>query len=62
MKLQSVLQALDAVSAGDSPSACNTIGAFLNEVSAQAGKTVTVSQPAQLTTLAQQVRAALDCR
>jgi Concanavalin A-like lectin/glucanases superfamily len=62
MKLQNALQALDAASAGDSPSACNRIGAFLNEVSAQTEKTVTASQAAQLTTLAQHVRAALQCR
>ena len=52
MKLQNALQALDAANAGNSPSACNRIGAFVNEVSAQAGKDVTTAQAAQLATLA----------
>ncbi len=43
-KLQTALQALDAANAGDSPSACNRIGAFINEVSAQAGKALTAAQ------------------
>lgn len=61
-KLQNALQALDAANVGDLPSACNRIGAFLNEAAAQAGKALTVPQAAQLTNLAQQVQAALQCR
>jgi hypothetical protein len=61
-KLQNALQALDAANIGDSPSACNRISAFLNEVSAQTGNTLTAAQGSQLTTLAQQVRVALECR
>lgn len=61
-KLQNALQALDAANAGDTPSACNRMTAFLNEVSAQAGKAITLAQASQLTTLAEQVRAALECR
>lgn len=61
MKLQSVLEALDAASAGDAPSACNRMDAFLNEVSAQSGKALTEQQAAQLVVLAEQVRVALSC-
>jgi hypothetical protein len=61
-KLQNALQALDAASLGDSPSVCNRMAAFRNEVSAQTGKTLTLAQAAQLTTLAQQVRMALACQ
>jgi len=62
VKLQTALQALDAANAGDSPSACNRLLAFLNEVNAQAGKALTESQAAQLASLAQQTRAALSCQ
>jgi hypothetical protein len=62
VKLQNALQALDAATSGDTPSACNRIIAFISEVSAQTGKTLTSAQAAQLTTDAQQVRAALGCR
>ena len=61
-KLQNALQALDAANAGDSPSACNRLVAFTNEVSAQAGKAITASQAAQLIALANQVQAALACQ
>jgi hypothetical protein len=61
-KLQNALQALDAASVGDSPSVCNRIGAFLNEVSAQTGKALTEAQASQLTALAQQARGAVECR
>ena len=61
-KLQNALQALDDANAGNSPSACNRMGAFINEVNAQAGKALTVGQAAQLTSLAGQVRAALGCQ
>ena len=61
-KLQNALQALDDANAGDTPSACNRMGAFINEVSAQAGKALTAGQATQLASLASQVRAALGCR
>lgn len=60
-KLQNVLQALDAASSGDTPSACNRMIAFINEVSAQSGKSISPAQATQLTSLAQQVRTALRC-
>lgn len=61
VKLQNALEALDAANAGDSPSACNRMMAFLNEVGAQAGKALTEAQAAQLMSLAQQTRVALAC-
>ena len=62
VKLQTALQALDAANGGDTPSACYRITAFINEVAAQSGKSLTQAQASQLTTLAQQVRSALNCR
>lgn len=62
VKLQNVLQALDDANAGNSPSACNRIAAFLNEVSAQEGKTLTSAQAAQLRTSALQIQTALSCQ
>ena len=62
MKLQTVLQALDAASAGDVQSACNRIRAFLNEVRAQTAKSLTSTQASQLNALAQQVHEVLACR
>jgi hypothetical protein len=61
MKLQTALQALDAANGGDTPSACNRIAAFINEVSAQSGKSISSAQGTQLTSLAQQVQIALAC-
>jgi hypothetical protein len=62
MKLQTALQALDSVTAGDKPSACNRLTAFLDEVAAQSGKAITSPQATQLASLAHQVRTALSCR
>jgi hypothetical protein len=61
-KLQNVLQALDDASTGDSPPACNRIVAFLNEVTAQAGKAISNSQAKQLRLAAEQIRGALQCQ
>ena len=60
-KLQSVLQALDAAHAGDVISSCNRLTAFINEVSAQAGNSLTTDQAAQLILQAQNIRVALGC-
>ena len=62
MKLQTALQALDSAMASDTPSACNRMAAFLNEVAAQSGKSLTSAQATQLRGLAQQVQVALTCR
>jgi Concanavalin A-like lectin/glucanases superfamily len=61
-KLQNALLALDAASAGDSPSACGRLMAFQNEVNAQSGKALTSSQAEQLSTMAYRVQAALACK
>ncbi len=61
-KLQNVLAALDDASAGNRLSACNRMGAFLNEVRAQTDKTLTEAQAAQLTAMAIQIRGVLGCR
>jgi hypothetical protein len=61
-KLQNVLQALDDARAGDSPSVCNRIVAFLNEVRAQTGKSISEAQSAQLASAAGQIRASLACQ
>ena len=60
VKLQNALAANDA-DAGDVPSACNRMDAFLNDVSAQSGKALTLAQATQLATMAYQVQAALGC-
>ena len=62
VKLENARRALDEASAGDLPSACNRMGAFMNAVSAQAGKALSAGQATQLTSLAGQVRAALGCQ
>jgi hypothetical protein len=62
VKLQNALQALDDASAGNVTSACNRMRAFLNEVNAQSGKTLTESQAAQLAATAGLIRATLACR
>jgi hypothetical protein len=62
VKLQNALQALDDASAGNSPSVCNRMQAFLNEVQAQAGNALADVQAAQLSASAAQVRSALQCR
>jgi hypothetical protein len=62
VKLQNALQALDDASAGNVTSACNRMQAFLNEVKAQTGNTLTESQATQLAAAVGPVRAALGCR
>ena len=42
-------------------SACGNLGAFINAVEAQSGKSLTVEQANELIAGAQQVRAALGC-
>jgi hypothetical protein len=46
---------------GHTNPACNELNAFLNEVSAQTGKLLTVAQANQLTAAANQIRAVLGC-
>lgn len=61
-KLQNLLQALDDTRAGDTPSACHRVGAFVNEVAAQTGKTLTEAQAAHLTDSARQIQDLLGCQ
>jgi hypothetical protein len=60
-KLQAIEEALAASNAGDKPSACNKLNAFLNEVNAQSGKALTTDQASQLVAAANAVKAALGC-
>lgn len=60
-KLGNAQKALDAARAGDKATACNLLGAFVNEVQAQAGKALTADQANQLITAANGVKAALGC-
>jgi probable HAF family extracellular repeat protein len=58
VKLQNAQAAL---AAGDTTGACNTLTAFAYQVNAQAGKTLTTDQTAQLLAGAEQIRAVLGC-
>lgn len=61
-KLRNVVEALEDASAGDTPSACGKMGAFINEINAQEGVKLTTAQAAELRTTAQHVRTFLGCR
>ena len=61
-KLRTALEALDDAKAGNNPSVCNRIQAFVNEVAAQNGNSLTGSQAAQLTSMAGQIQTSLACR
>lgn len=53
--------ALDAYAAGDIATACASLNAFLNEVNAQAGKKLTVTQAAMLRAEAERIRGVIGC-
>jgi hypothetical protein len=57
--LQSVLKSL---SNGNIGSACNQLDAFVKQMSAQIGKSLTTSEAGNLTGMATTARAALGCR
>jgi hypothetical protein len=59
--LQNAQAALAAVQAGDVTTACSLLGAFVDEVRAQAGRTLTVGQATQLFKLATKIRGELRC-
>ncbi len=61
-KLQNALLALDDTSQGRTTSACNRMRAFMNEVRAQTGASLTDAQAAQLSAAAARIRQALSCR
>ena len=54
-------EALSALAAGDTATACGALNAFLNQVAAQTGKKITGAQAADLTAAANAIRDALGC-
>jgi len=50
-----------AAKSGDFASACRHLGSFINEVQAQAGKKISLSQARQLITAAEQIKAVAGC-
>lgn len=60
-KLAAAMAALDAARAGAIGTACNQLGAFVNEVNAQTGKAITSADAAALLELATRIRAVLGC-
>lgn len=61
VKLQHVLDAVNAAGAGDMTTACNKLNAFINQVQAQSGNAMTPAQAGQLVGAANQVKAAVGC-
>jgi hypothetical protein len=59
--LVSKLENARAAANRGSASACNELGAFINEVRAQSGKKITTAQAAQLTSAANGVKATMCC-
>ncbi len=57
-KLSAVLQ---SIALGDTVTACNQLGAFINEVHAQSGKKISAADAAALIATASQIRATLGC-
>jgi hypothetical protein len=60
-KLSAVQSALAAAQGGDVSTACNLMSAFINEVQAQAGKSITLEQAGQLIAAATNIKAVLGC-
>jgi probable HAF family extracellular repeat protein len=58
-KLQNALAALEA---GDTVTACGLLGAFINETRAQSGKKLTVEQADEMIDNAEQIRAVIGCQ
>jgi len=53
--------ALSQLDRGNTTAACNQMGAFINQVQAQASKQLTTAQATQLIQAATEIRMALDC-
>jgi hypothetical protein len=53
--------ALTALAAGDTATACGSLNAFLNQVAAQRGKRLSEAEADDLTTAVNEVGAALGC-
>ncbi|HTG93402.1 MAG TPA: hypothetical protein VL866_12505 [Pyrinomonadaceae bacterium] len=60
--IRKLQNALDAIDAGDTATACSSLNAFINECQAQSGKKLTAQQAAQLITAASQIKTGLGCQ
>jgi probable HAF family extracellular repeat protein len=60
-KLNAALAALAAARSNSMGTACNQLGAFINDTQAQSGKALTVDQANQLVSSGNQIRVALGC-
>ena len=60
-KLQLAQAAITAVNSGAFSSTCGCLNAFINEVQAQAGKKISLSEASQLITAAAQIKAVFVC-
>jgi hypothetical protein len=60
-KLTNAQAALAAAQAGNYANACGALSAFINEVQAQSGKSITVAQATQFIAAANDVRAEIGC-
>jgi hypothetical protein len=56
-----VTRAIAYLNANDIPDTCSTLGAFINQVKAQTGKTIPASEAATLTADALQIKTLLGC-
>ena len=61
VKLQHVVDALNAAASGNMAVACNNLNAFINQVQAQSGNAMTPAQASQLISAATQVKGAVGC-
>lgn len=61
-KLENAQKALAAAGGGDSAGACNMIDAFINEVDAQSGKSITTTQAVDLIRMATNIKNAQACQ
>ena len=59
--MRKLQNALDAVNASDTATACNLVTAFINECQAQSGKKLTPEQSTQLITAANHIKTDLGC-
>lgn len=60
-KLKTIQEALASAQAGDLTAACNKLDSFLNEVEAQAGKSITQAEAERLIADATRIKAVIGC-
>jgi hypothetical protein len=60
--IRKLQNALDAINAGDLPTACSSLTAFKNECAAQSGKKLTPAQATQLINAANLIKSNLGCQ